>query len=217
MNVKAQAYKGYWWISNNPEKKVSGVLTISRSKGIELKTIGSLINTREMWSEKQGSVSRDLIFGIVSNSASVFAITLVKTHCTEQNSPQSTNAWSLDLSTATHSAEVALVGKRHFADSNSITFSSVSSEFSLLNEWLCASGLTKRDEYDGDKYIGSTISYQRPAPLEFDIRAIEAKIKIAYGHQSSIKYGDWFFKYQSSLRLSPDSPQTLSGAENSKR
>lgn len=209
MTVETQTYKGYWWLLDNPEKKVSGILTVSRSKGIELKTIGSLINTRDMWSEKQGSVSRDLLLGLASNNASVFAITLVKTHCIEQDSPQSTNDWALDLSTATHSAEVALVGKRHFSDIDDITFSSVSSEFSLLNEWLCASGLSRKDEYDAGEYIGSTISYQRPTPLEFDVKAIEAKIKIAYGHQSSTRYGDWFFKYQSSLRLSPDLPQTL--------
>jgi hypothetical protein len=205
MNAETKKYEGYWWFPDNPDKKVTGTLSINQREGIEVKTIGSLLPRQALFSDQIDLLSKEILLGQTVDGK---FITLIGINCTNWNS--NSDESSLDLSTAIHTASLAIVGKRHFLSKNEVIFSSAEVRFSLLDEWLCKSGFTFKDEHDDRGYPTKfNLEYEYPEVLEFDIDSIEAKFKTNYIFNRNKINLQWQLSHKSFLQLTPIQPQTF--------
>ena len=205
MNVETKRYEGYWWFPNNPDKKVTGILSINQREGIEVKTIGSFLPRHALFGSQIDLPSQEILLGQTIDGNS---ITLIGINCTNWNS--NSDDFSFDLSTSTHSASLAIVGKRHFLSKNEVIFSAAEVRFNLLDEWLCKSGFTFKDEHDDRGYPTKfNLEYKYPENLEFSIDSIEAKLKTNYVFNRNKTNLQWQQGDKSFLRLTPTQPQTF--------
>ena len=101
MNVETKRYEGYWWFPDNPDKKVTGILSINQREGIEVKTIGSLLPRHALFGNQIDLLSQEILLGQTVDGNS---ITLIGINCTNWNS--NSDKFSFDLSTSTHSASL---------------------------------------------------------------------------------------------------------------
>jgi len=194
-----QEYSGYWWFADNPETTVTGNLSLSKSEGVELKTIGSLLSQNTLSNQPSDSFSQKLLLG---QSIDQKCITLVGTICTNRSGN------STELSHSTHIANVAIIGKRHFPSKAEILFSSAEFKLSLLNEWLCKSGFTVQEEGNSQGHLTRfSLKYEYPEVIEFSIDSIKAKFKTSYIFGKSSKHLNWHLNHKSLFKLIPDEPQ----------
>lgn len=205
MNTETKKYEGYWWFPNKPDKKVTGSLSIDRREGIEVKTISSLLPRQDLFSGQIDLLSKEILLGKTVDGR---FITLVGINCTNWNS--NSDESSLDLSTYTYTASQAIVGERHFLSKSEIIFSSAEVRFSLLDEWLCKSGFTFKDEHDEKGHPTKfNIEYEYPEVLKFDIDSIDAEFKTNYIFNRNKINLQWQLAHKSFLRLTPVQPQTF--------
>lgn len=204
MNIETRKYEGYWWLPDSPDKVVTGTLTINRREGIEVKTIGSLLSKQALFSNQINSSFQEILLGQTTDGN---LITLIGTICTNSN----LYGFSSDLSTATHTASLAIVGKRHFSSKSEVVFSSAEVRFSLLDEWLCKFGFTYKHIFDDKGYPTKFIlEYEHPEALEFRIAAIEANFSTNYKLNWQDKRRlQCQLNQQSFLKLTPSQPQAF--------
>lgn len=69
--------KGYWWLPNNPNETIAGVLTYIPNEKILLELIGTFDSKKDFIDTFFSSKSEDIIHGLTSNSEE---ITLVNCH-----------------------------------------------------------------------------------------------------------------------------------------
>lgn len=67
MNDKVE-YKGYWWIPNNPDRAIAGVITYLPKESITLELIGSFEEDESPMSAFLRKKHENTIFGITSDS-----------------------------------------------------------------------------------------------------------------------------------------------------
>jgi ApeA N-terminal domain 1 len=208
MNTETKKYEGYWWFPDNPDKKVTGSLSIDQREGIEVKTIGSLLPQQALFSNQIELLSQEILLGQTVDGS---CITLIGTHCTNWDS--GSDEFSSDLSKSTHTATLAIVGKRHFLSKNEIVFSSAEVRFSLLDEWLCKSGFTFKHESNSKGYPTKfNLEYEYPEVLEFSIDSIEAEFKTNYifnRNKTNLQWQQWQLGHKSFLGITPAQPQTF--------
>jgi len=205
MNLETKIYEGYWWLPNNPDKKVVGSLSIDKREGIEVKTIGSLLPRQASFDTHTELLSQEVLLGKTVDGS---FITLIGTNCIKRNSILEPSAF--DLSTSTHTASLAIVGNRHFLSKSDVVFSSAEVRFSLLDEWLCKLGFSVKDEAAN---LGSlnkfSLEYEHPETLEFNIDSIEAEFRTSYLFSYKQTNLQWQLVQRSFLRLTPVYSQTL--------
>ncbi|MEN9520047.1 MAG: hypothetical protein RLZZ381_2635 [Cyanobacteriota bacterium] len=76
MSTETKKYEGYWWLPENPDKKVTGSLSINRRECIELRIISSLQSLHSFFSDQ---ASPEIILG---QSIDENLITLINPICT---------------------------------------------------------------------------------------------------------------------------------------
>lgn len=204
-------YEGYWWFPCNPDKKVTGILTINQREGIELKTVGSLLPRNAIFGDKIEELDQEILLGQAIDGS---FITLIGTNCIHYNSSSSTSPF--DLSTSTHTASLAIVGKRHFISKSEVVFNSAEVRFSPLDEWLYTSGFNSEDEYDtGGRLTNFSLEYEHPEVLEFSIDSIEAEFKTDYKFNRNYENLQYLhLQYKSFFRLTPVEPQAFNWYSN---
>ncbi|MEM9976162.1 MAG: hypothetical protein AAF808_00880 [Cyanobacteria bacterium P01_D01_bin.2] len=196
MSVETKEYSGYWWFADNPGQQVTGNLSIDTLEGIKLKTIGSLLPQQALFSDHIDSPSQEILLGQAVDGS---CITLVGTICTNRSGNTSAN-----LSESTHIANLAVIGKRHFSSKDEILFSAAEARFDLLEEWLCKSGFTARDEQNRQGNLTKFhLEYEYPKVLEFDIDSIKAKFKTNYIFNWKNQNLKWKLGHKSFFQLSP--------------
>ena len=198
MSVETKEYSGYWWFSDNPDKTVTGTLSIDKREGIELRTIGSLLPQHALFNDHIDFPSQEILLGQTVDGS---CITLVEPICTSQNHRLG-NAFA-DLSKSTHNTNLAVIGKRHFSSKDEILFSSAEVRFNLLDEWLCKSGFTAREEQNQLGHLTKfNLEYEYPEVLEFDIDSIKAKFRVSYIFNWNRQNLKWQLGQKSFFRLS---------------
>jgi hypothetical protein len=186
-------YTGYWWLPTNPDQKVSGTLYIDREKGIELKTIDSLLSRQELFSNNLDVFSKEVILGQTVGANKL--ITLIDCKC------KSNEHWD---------SKFCLIGKRHFLTNADITFTSAEVRFSLLDEWLSVAGFNQREDSDAQGQNIFNLEYRFPDPIEFYITHINTQLSTNYIlSTTSIRNLKWELAHSSFLKLTPEEPQSL--------
>ncbi len=205
MSVETKEYEGYWWFPSDPEKQVTGSLSINQREGIELRTIGSLLPKQAFLNGGIDHLSPGIILGQAVDGN---LITLLKSNCIIQKYNSSSSL--IDLSTSIYTSTFAIIGRNHFTTKNDVVFTSIDVRFSSLDEWLCKSGFNCDDEVNDKGYLTKFIlEYKHPEVIEFDIASLKAKFKTNYIFCQNSDHLKWQLTHKSFLRVTPEEPQNL--------
>lgn len=186
-------YTGYWWLPTNPDQKVSGTLYIDREKGIELKTIDSLLSRQEVFSNNLDVFLKEVILGQTVGANKL--ITLSDCKCKSNDH---------------YNSKFALIGKRHFMTNADITFTSAEVRLSLLDEWLSVAGFNEREDSDDQGRNIFNLEYRFPETIEFYINHINTQLSTNYIlSRTSIRNLKWELAHSSFLKLTPEQPKAL--------
>ena len=115
-------YKGVWWLPDQPEKQISGQLTLTVNNKATLELHGALVDLN--WDLQ---FNPPLILGL---SQSGRQVTLHKCYVTNRSSHPFT-----ELSTVQLDAQMVFIGV-HFPKEENIRFKGLSIRYSHLEEWL---------------------------------------------------------------------------------
>lgn len=149
-------YNGMWWLPENPDHKVSGVLKFHPLKGINLELIGSFKKLIENFGE---FIQPNIILGITSTGK---LITLYK--CREAQSTMSMPGFI----TSSFDAKVAFQGY-HFEREEDIIFNSFLVNYSNLEEWAEIVGFQIKFKYENDphnRFKEIEVRYSHPKKVE---------------------------------------------------
>jgi hypothetical protein len=147
-------YSGMWWLPEDPEKQVCGILKFTPNKGAVLDLIGSFKDTTE---------TPKIILGISSNGKD---ITLYE--CFEIRKRLNYSYGSTTSSFSFYANEV-FIGS-HFQKTEDIKFKSLSIHYLYLDEWFNVSGFDRENllnevvHFSDKKKI--TINYKLPEPIQ---------------------------------------------------
>jgi hypothetical protein len=150
--IKEFEYKGIWWIPNNPENKVSGILKFSPEEGTILDLIGSFENDNHI----------EIILG---KSYDGKDITLY--NCFEKERSFNTSGFSK----SSVYVGMIFVGA-HFHKKKDIKFKELFIHYSHLDEWVNISGFNIKNGLD-EKVI---IEYKCPEPIQVNIKDYKISI-----------------------------------------
>jgi len=145
-------YTGIWWLSDKPEKQISGTLRFTPNEGAILDLIGSFKDITDI----NKTLNPEIILGISSNGKN---ITLYK--CFETKSSFS----FLGFQTSSFYANVVFIDV-HFQKLENIKFKSISVHYSHLDEWVNISGFDIKHLWKEKEVI---IKYKLPEPFKADV------------------------------------------------
>lgn len=149
-------YNGLWWLPENPDNKISGVLKFHPVKGVNLELIGSF---REFITFNR-VLNPDIILGITSNGK---LVTLYK--CLESRSLESIPGFT----TSSFIASMVFLG-HHFENGENIQFDSLSLSYSHLEEWIGITGFQSDIETDlENRFTRYRVNYSFPEKVEVKI------------------------------------------------
>jgi ApeA N-terminal domain 1 len=159
-------HTGYWWLPNEPNKKISGSLKYHPLDGIALELIGSFREFKDLLSVRE----EHIILGVTSGGK---LVTLYK--CFESKA-----SFSLDagLSSSRFVAKVLFLG-HHFEKPEDVVFSTFSVGYCHLEEWVGITGFSIRHEADeSGKLSREIVTYSFPEEIHVDVG--DVRISITY-------------------------------------
>jgi len=119
-------YNGIWWLPENPDNKISGILKFHPVEGANLELIGSFKGTKDL----NAFLQPNIILGVTSNGK---IVTLYK--CYEFKSHMSMPGFL----SSSFIASVVFLG-HHFEKEEDIIFDTLSLNYSHLEEWTRITG-----------------------------------------------------------------------------
>ncbi len=149
MNEKFE-YQGYWWLPDEPEKKVPGTLKFDPDEGASLNLLGSLKEAEDLGA----MIEPELILGL---SAEGKLITLQDCGETE-----SKIRFGLGFATSSFYADVVFVGE-HFQNPDDAGFERLIVEYLHLDAWADVSGFEIK--FPDDKTHPLMVKHKSPEPL----------------------------------------------------
>jgi hypothetical protein len=171
-------YKGFWWLPEQPENKVPGSLSYKCGDIMTLELLGSLQNTTLRGSH-EGSSNPDTILGIAEG----------KRLCTLNGILHTKSRFnkSSGIFRSTYIIERLLEGK-HFSSSADIKFSSISINYTSLEEWITHIPFNEDiQEDETSRIIKTTASHEYPhSVFEADVPSLNCKIKASLEISSSV-------------------------------
>ncbi|MGA2915832.1 MAG: HEPN domain-containing protein [Sedimentisphaerales bacterium] len=183
-------YKGMWWLPENPERKVAGILSV-QNRDIKLDLFDSLkrSNLRDYLSSGNEVFSPKIIQGITDNGK---PCTLLNTFLANRNDNSS------GVCNESYVVNFLLVGKLYNL-TDEIKFSSVSINYTYLEEWL---GYQPFKINYNEKPL--TAKFEPPVFFEFDIDSIDSKITLSGDLITSIEHFTSFeWNYRAFIKVTP--------------
>jgi hypothetical protein len=162
-------YNGIWWLPENPENKISGILKFHPVEGANLELIGSFKSPKDL----NKFLQPNIILGITSNGK---IITLHK--CYEYKSPLSMPGFL----SSSFIVSMVFVG-HHFEKEENIVFDNLSLNYSHLEEWAGITGFQFKFETGPKNELKKhEVSYSFPQKVEAKLGNI--KISLDYSFTS---------------------------------
>lgn len=149
--MEEKAYKGVWFLPNEPAKKIHGTLTINGKKYFHLDLVGTLPGRHEL------NKSIDIILGYTSDGTK---FTLL------DNNISNYRFSSPGFSTVSFSPSKIISGY-HFSIRSDLQFKNISLKIKSLDNWLGIFGF-KPISIDSNKPGSIAISYDLPKKIEFE-------------------------------------------------
>ena len=145
--------KGVWWLPDNPENELSGILTFSQDDGGSLDIVG-VFGTET----SERVMKPTIILGVSQNGK---PITLYECFYTNMMLP-----WG-GVGGAKYRTQVVFEGA-HFESKEDIKFNQLYGNYTDLDVWVGISGFTINADLKQGKFI-SEIKYEKPAASFIDI------------------------------------------------
>ncbi len=149
--IEEFAYKGVWWLPDNPKEQVSGTLRFTPGEGATLDLIGSFGDIKRT----NKMLDPEIILGISSDGKQ---ITLYE--CFETGSTISFPGFPI----SSFSANSVFIGAL-FQKSEDMKFKSISVHYLHLDEWAGISGFELKNLWEKEVII----KYKLPEPIQVDI------------------------------------------------
>jgi hypothetical protein len=158
-------YRGLWWLPEEPDQPVAGVLTFSQ-EDVGLELFGQLPRTgpepdpgtREI-RVPAGPLSRERILGLSTDGKS---FTLESCHATGWNLVSS------GLVTERFAPSIILRGA-HYAPGEAILFDELSVRYTQLDAWVATTGITWSGLADEERPTGFDIAFRPPDPVKVQL------------------------------------------------
>ena len=141
-------YKGYWWLPNRPQTKISGTLTFNPDEGAILDLEGSLKDIGDL----NRLLRPEVILGASLDGKNITLLNCVETK---------TNLHVPGYLTMSFFAVVVLVGA-HFQRADIIKFKKLSIHYSYLDEWVNISGFNIQQR----SQTQTQVEYKLPKPIQ---------------------------------------------------
>jgi len=164
--LKEFQYSGIWWLPNKPNNQISGDLEFHPAKGASLQLNGSFTDITDSFE----SSKEKIILGVTPNGKE---ITLFR--CFRSSVPFHIPGYQ----TSTYQIDFVLLGC-HFKKDKDMTFFQVSTNYSLLDEWIDKSGLTTNHEMNIDGQLSH---------MEIDFKYTEKEKILIDNFHISFNYG----------------------------
>lgn len=156
-------YRGDWWLPEDPDNHVSGVLTYAPNAGLRLDLDGSFKSFDMIALFRPPSLDHPIILGVTRTGK---AITLYK--CYERTGLER----GYELSQCI--AEIGIVG-HHFQRVEEIRFTGITASYTHLPEWIGLSG------FRGDISRRSvSVTYRYPKPITAKLDAMTVTCGVGY-------------------------------------
>jgi hypothetical protein len=176
--------RGKWWLPDNPELKISGVLKFSPTNGGTLKLDGMLDPESEVYLTRMRDFP--IILGLTTDNEE---ITLKDCFEISYELYGNTSISSIDFT--------SLFKKAHFEKEEDIKFKSIDTNYSYLDEWIGISGLSfKYGEEDKD---GFSITYKPPD--HFMISINDFKLSLIFKTEYSMELNEFYTHAKAYLRI----------------
>lgn len=145
--------KGYWFLPNNPENVVAGILTYIPQESIILELIGTFYSDKDPFESFIGDQNEDVIFGVTSDAEK---ITLLK--CSHSGNLNASCSFPI----INYKCQFLIIGK-HVMSLNEKSAYKVSVEFPELTHWCYPNALkyTVQTDENHNSQISITID-QKP-------------------------------------------------------
>lgn len=190
--------KGIWWLPDNPDLVVSGVLSFENERKLSLELLGSFYDIKSMGSLGGGDYFKpEIILGVTDNG---LICTLLRNYETQNqiNMP--------GIRKSIIKAQVLLIGK-HFNKSDEICFSSFQANFTNLEHWLSEKPFSMTIPEDIKNGVWN-LSHKWPPEFNVNIEDIGGSIESTHEFKTD---GDLIrnvlWKSKAFLKITPDSQQ----------
>ena len=186
--------RGIWWLPENVDQQVSGVLTFDSENKIRLELIGSFKQLPDFG--KSEVEKKDIILGITDDGR---ICTIAD--CYESNSTLNFPGISCQIFETNYLLEGA-----HCNSIEKIKFEKISIGFDYLEEWAGHYPIKTNFEKDkNNKNTGFTVKCDFPGKVEFYINFLGAKLSTSYGAQTKdASTKATTLQFNSFLDLQPD-------------
>lgn len=190
--IRNEKYKGLWFLPNDRENKVSGVLYFETNKEIRLELIGTFENDiKEILNEKEA----EIIYGITDKNEKISLLL-----CYGYGSVN----FPSDFQIATYKCQYFIKGK-HLSVINELTFNSIRADLTNLYDW-CPAGTIKntihfsRDEKPNEIIvsINKNDSWEKIIDVGSDY---DLKISGFGGFKSSVDNSEYHIFQKTSLEI----------------
>lgn len=172
MNSRVE-HKGYWWIPELPEAKVSGTLMVTPGKRAELELQGHL--REDHFQDDEVITNIPLILGLSINGEHFTLYDCMPTAIVSHFPGIPTSAFSINKT---------FVGV-HFATVDGIRFKSISARYANLEEWINFHSFDIKDDVEKDEIL---IKSNLPKPITTKLGDYELVIRI------DKRINDWWDK-----------------------
>lgn len=167
-------YKGYWWISEQPENKVAGILSFKPSLGIKLELIGSFEKMEDTHQLFLDCTKEKFIYGETEDAKHMTLIDCFRF---------SKLNFACSFPMISYTVNCMLIGI-HLSNLNDKIFNKLNVRMPLLTYWINRSGFKFSIPYSSEKAEGYDISYRINDQLDIDIPIIE-NFSISLNHAST--------------------------------
>lgn len=188
-------YYGYWWIPENIDNKIAGILNFDSDNGAKL----DLLGTFEKSTSLMDTLKRNFILGITQEGK---RITLYK--CLINDAKISIPG----LNTSSYSAEFVFVGA-HFLSEEDIIFDKVDVNLQYSEKWANLSGFDIKEKFDNEESPKLfTIEYNIPKIINVHLYngtniSIQLMLTGSYGSNNVNLMEKLIFS------INPDKPQGI--------
>ncbi len=184
-------YNGIWWLPENPDRQISGILKFHPRDGAFLDLIGSFKDITQLTT----SFEPTIILGFADGKK----ITLYK--CYESRSHLNLPGF---LSTSFYVSGI-FVG-HHFKREQDLSFDSLSINYSHLAEWTQITGFRLKMDTDSSKHlVKHEVIYSFPEKIETEIDKLNVSFDYNFKDEGD-RIEEYKLKQTTFIKIEPDVP-----------
>ena len=172
---------GEWWRPSHPSTRLDGILNYDPDSGLTLTVRGSFEDSRSLHYPLS---NENLILGLSDKSENISLV-----NCLMTGSTGSTIAVGKEIGKgASNYSPQFLISGEHIENYSDLVIEYLECEMFNLDEWLCISGYTIINDYEGKSF---DVRYQLPEDLSFNV---DDKVNGRFTFKNNVPPSSWYTK-----------------------